>query len=604
MFKKGNLLKISYLDGSRLYNAFLAGGNAVIEDKDYLNKINVFPIPDADTGTNLASTMRSIAEEAKPYRSLKKTLHSIADAALLGARGNSGIIFAQFLYGFCHEMQNDNGDMKISTMTFGKNIRNAVSYAYKSLVTPVEGTMLTVIKDWAEAIYEKRKRTSDFAELLSDSLQAARTSLKETPKKLAVLAKAGVVDAGAKGFVDFLEGIVQFIMSGKLRKIPKFHTEDKDQEIQQNFHSFKERIQNRYCAEALMVNDKMPLDRLRSDISPFGDSVIVAGSDTKARVHIHTDAPADLFYKIKDYGDFVQLKIDDMQKQYEVAHKRRARIALVTDSACDLPQELIDKYQIHVVPFYVHFGNSLFLDKLSITPEQLYTMLRTRKDFPKSAQPNVKTIENLFSFLASHYESIIMVTVSSGLSGMNQTSQNLAKKMTGKNIQVIDSRNLSVTQGLLVLRMAEAIEQGRTLEDIVRLTEEWIPKLKILVDVQTMKYLVRGGRVKPMKGLVAKILNIKPILSISQEGKATNFGKSFSRRGNMKKILRNLRQMYEEGEFWKYAIVHAQNRPRAELYAQEIKEMIQEEPAFIIDVSPVLGVHTGIGTLGIAFMYK
>jgi len=597
-------LKISYLDGSRLYYAFLAGGHAVIEDKDYLNKINVFPIPDADTGTNLASTMRSIAEEAKPFPSIKQTLRSIADAALHGARGNSGIIFAQFLSGFCHEIHKDESDGRISTTTFGETIREAVSHAYNSILTPVEGTMLTVIKDWAEAIYEKRKKTSDFAELLADSLQAARKSLKETPKKLAVLAKAGVVDAGAKGFVDFLEGVVQFIMSGRLRRVLKYKTVEKMQDIQHSFHSFRERLQNRYCAEALMVNDKMRLDRLRSDIAPFGDSVIVAGSETKARIHVHTDTPADLFYKIKDYGDFVQLKIDDMQKQYEAAHKRKNRIALVTDSACDLPQEIIDEFQIHVVPFHVHFGNSLFLDKLSITPEQLYTMLRTRKDFPRSAQPNVKTIENLFSFLASHYENILMVSISSGLSGVYQSALSIAERLDKENIQVIDSKNLSVTQGLLVYRVAEAIEQGRSIQDIIRLTKEWIPKLKVLVDVQTLEYFVRGGRVKPAKGLVAKILNIKPIISLDQEGKATNVGKSFSRRGSMKKILRIIHQLSEQGELWKYAIVHAQNRSRAELYAQKIKDMIQMEPAYIIDVSPVLGVHTGIGSLGIAFMYK
>jgi hypothetical protein len=152
--------------------------------------------------------------------------------------------------------------------------------------------------------------------------------------------------------------------------------------------------------------------------------------------------------------------------------------------------------------------------------------------------------------------------------------------------------------------VAEAIEQGRTVEDIVRLTKEWIPKLKVLVDVQTLKYFVRGGRVKPAKGLVAKILNIKPIISLDEEGKATNVGKAFSRRSSMKKILKIVRRMSEQGEFWKYAIVHAQCKSRAELYAQEIKDMIQMEPAYIIDVSPVLGVHTGIGSLGIAFMYK
>ena len=194
-------MQIKYLDGDRLYYAFLIGGNAVIKDKNYLNKINFFPVPDSDTGTNMASTMESIV-----------------DAALSGARGNSGLIFAQFLYGIGERIKNVK---RISPSLFGESVKEAVKYAYKAIVSPVEGTMLTVMKDWAEAVYQRRKEKKDFAELLSHSLQVAEKSLKETPKKLAVLARAGVVDAGAKGFVDFLEGITNFIKRGRLRKIPK-----------------------------------------------------------------------------------------------------------------------------------------------------------------------------------------------------------------------------------------------------------------------------------------------------------------------------------------------------------------------------------------------
>jgi len=209
-------MKIKYLSGNRLYYAFLAGGDAVIRDQAYLNKINVFPVPDADTGTNLASTIRFIAARAKASRSPKSTLDSIADAAISGARGNSGIIFAQFLYGIAQEIRND---LRISTKAFGESVRRAVRYARSAIVHPVDGTMITLIHDWAEAVYRERQKTSDFAELLSHSLQIAQESLKETPKKLAVLRKAGVVDAGAKGFVDFLEGVVHFIKRGNIKHL-------------------------------------------------------------------------------------------------------------------------------------------------------------------------------------------------------------------------------------------------------------------------------------------------------------------------------------------------------------------------------------------------
>ena len=176
-------MKIRYLNSNRLYNAFLAGGNAVIQDQSYLNKINVFPVPDSDTGTNLASTMHSIAECAVAAPTIKATLASIADAALSGARGNSGLIFSQFIHGFSQEIKNE---MRLSTRGFGESVKRAVRYAYQAMLSPVEGTMLTVIRDWADAVYEKRMATSDFSDLLSYSLQVARYSLKETPKKLSL----------------------------------------------------------------------------------------------------------------------------------------------------------------------------------------------------------------------------------------------------------------------------------------------------------------------------------------------------------------------------------------------------------------------------------
>lgn len=592
-------MKISYLDGPRLYYAFIVGGNEVIKDQKYLNKINVFPVPDSDTGTNLASTMRSIAEGAVPNPSVHKTLHSIAEMAISGARGNSGLIFAQFLYGISEEIKSMK---RISTSSFGTIVKKAVQYAYKSVVSPVEGTMLTVMKDWAESVYKQRMKKRDFVDLLSYSLQVTKKSLIETRYKLPVLAKAGVVDAGAKGFVDFLEGITNFIKSGRLKKIPKPTVLWEDT----GFHVYKDKdaINHRYCTEALFVGKGMDLDKLRKEIIPFGSSAIVAGSEEKVRIHIHTDHPADLFYRLKDYGTIAQQKADDMQKQYEASYERKSKTALVTDSACDLPQEIIDEYQIHVIPFNLSFGDSVFLDKVTITPEQFYTLLKIHRDHPKTSQPSLKTVQNLFFFLASHYESIIVVNISDKLSGAYKLSQEASSTVQNKKISVINSRHLSVSLGLVALRVAEEIGKGKPHEEIVKLAEEWISKTKILVDIQTLKYMVRGGRVSPMKGFLVKILNLKPIVSLDSEGKGVASGKSFSRRGNMKKIMRKIRDMADKEKLWNYAIVHAQNLERAEMYAEKIKESIHRNPAYIVDISPVIGVHNGIGAVGIALMFE
>ena len=592
-------MQISYLDGDRLYNAFLIGGNAVIKDKDYLNKINVFPVPDSDTGTNMASTMRSITEGAVHSRSVATTMESIVDAALSGARGNSGLIFAQFLYGIGERIKNVK---RISPILFGESVKEAVKYAYKAIVSPVEGTMLTVMKDWAEAVYQRRKEKKDFAELLSHSLQVAEKSLTETPKKLAVLARAGVVDAGAKGFVDFLEGITNFIKKGKLRSISKPEILPPDMQV--HVHSKKDVIEHRFCTEALITGKNMDLEKIREEVRPYGNSAIVAGSPEKMRIHIHTNNPADLFFRVKNYGSINQIKADDMLKQYEASHNRKSKIALVTDSSCDLPPEVIDDHQIHVIPFNLSFGDSIYLDKISITPQQFYTLLKTSKEHPQSSLPPLKTAQSIFSFLASHYESIIAIMISEKLSGTFRMTQDAASVVKDKRIDIINSRHLSVSQGLIVLRVAEAIREGKSHDEIVRLVEDWISKTDVFVDIKTLKYMVRGGRVSPLKGMVARLLNIKPLIHIDKEGKAAALGKSFTRRGNVKKIIKRITDMAAEGDIWNYGIVHAQNPERAEMYARLLETAIQKKPAYIVDVSPVIGVHNGIGVVGIGIMYE
>lgn len=592
-------MKIKYLDGRRLYNAFLVGGNAVISDKNYLNKINVFPVPDSDTGSNLASTIRAISEKAKMSHSADVTLRSIADAAIYGARGNSGLIFAQFLQGISDQLKNAK---KISTNMFGESVKKATHYAYTSIVSPVEGTMLTVMRDWAEAVYQQRDKKLDFAELMSYSLQVAKKSLAETPKKLAVLAKAGVVDAGARGFVDFLEGITNFIKKGRLKDLSK--PEILWEEPEPHLLTDRESLEYRYCTEALIVGEKIDVDGIKEKIRPYGNSAIVAGTTGKARIHIHTDDPAELFARLKDYGSIVQIKADDMRKQYEASHARKTDIALVTDSSCDLPQDVIDDLQIHVVPFHLSFGDTLFLDKVTILPDQFYSLLETHEEHPKSAQPPLGSIQSLFSFLATHYESILAVHISDGLSGAFKLSREAAKVVKDKKIDVLNSKHLSASLGLIVLRVAEAIKDGKKHEEVVNAAEEWIGKTNVLVDIQTLKYMVRGGRVSPLKGFVAKILNLKPIVSLDSEGKATASGKSFSRKSNMKKIVGKIKQMNEERRIWNYAIVHAKNPERAELYAYTLKQKIGRDPLYIMDISPVIGVHNGIGAVGIALMFE
>ncbi|MCX6562178.1 MAG: DegV family EDD domain-containing protein [Candidatus Aminicenantes bacterium] len=592
-------MKIRYLNGSRLYFAILAGGNAVIEDQSYLNKINVFPVPDADTGTNLASTMRAIADGAEPHHSIKATLKSVANAALSGARGNSGLIFAQFIHGMSKEISHES---RLTTHAFAESVKRAVHYAHKAIVHPVEGTMITVIREWAEAVYQRRSQTSDFVELMTESLHTARNSLKETTQKLQVLARAGVVDAGAKGFVDFLEGILNYIKKGKLARPQKAEVLWAQEEI--TVPAKDKSLEYRYCSEALLTGSDLDPDAIRSVVRRFGESAVVAGSEEKVRIHVHTNRPAELFFELKDHGLMSQIKVDDMRRQYEAAHERKSRIAIVTDSACDLPPEVLDERQIHVIPLTLSFGDQQFLDKLTIRPDQFYGLLETSPVHPKTAVPPVMTAQNLLSFLASHYDSIIVITLSDKLSGVYNMCLKAAAHIQGKTVSVIDSRAISAVTGLLVAKASDMAEAGATHDEIVRAIETAVPRTQLLVDVATMKYFVRSGRVSPVKGLIGRLLKVKPIITLDETGKAAEGGKSFSRKANMAKILAQVRKKAAEGELEGYAVVHARNPERAALYEKRLTELLGREPAFIMDVAPVIGVHAGVGTVGVALLYK
>jgi len=593
-------LKIRYLNGNRLFYAFVAGGNAVIQDQAYLNKINVFPVPDADTGTNLASTFRAIVEGAKAHRSIKETLRSIANAALAGAQGNSGIIFAQFLHGMSAEVE---ADLFLTTHSFAESVRKAARHAYQALLSPVEGTMLTVIRDWAEAVWERRHKTRDFEVLFSESLQAAKKSLEETPRKLPVLAKAGVVDAGAKGFVDFLEGILQFIKKGTIRtRLTALEDGEAWSFDEVKTPARDKALHNRYCSEALLIGQSLDVDGVRAVVQRYGDSAAVAGSPERVRVHVHTNDPAGLFFELKDMGTIAQIKADDMRLQHAAVYAPKSKIAIVTDSACDLPAELIDERQIHVLPLLLNFGDQQFLDKVTITPERFYELLKTSPIHPKTAQPPIRSLANLLAFVASHYESVIMISISEKLTGVYQMGVKAAEKLAGKKISVINSRTLSAGLGLIVARASEMALAGAPHDEIVRGLESWVGKSRLLVDVRTLKYMVRGGRVSRTKGLVARLLNVKPIITLDAEGKASDAGKSFNRKGNMAKILRLVAAEAAKAPLWNYAVVHALDPDRAAAYGQKLTALLGRPPAYTMSVAPVIGVHSGIGAVAVALL--
>lgn len=596
----GEDVKIDYIDGIKFYHAFSNGNQEVLKSKLHLNKINVFPVADGDTGTNLAFTLNSIVEGSSEDSSISVVSREMANAAILGSRGNSGIIFAQFMQGISEGIQNKS---ILYPKDFVAAIKAGVTKAYTSMNNPVEGTILSVMKTWSDSLHSLHDKGHDFVELISRSIKEARKELKETPNKLKVLKDAGVVDAGGQGFVNFIEGFLQFVKSGIKHKNVKIESIDINQS---NGHSFKKyhKPEFRYCTESVVKNLSIDIEELRSAISVYGDSYIAAGSNDYFKFHIHTNTPQALFYQLKNYGSIVQSKVDDMQRQIDMQFNRKSDIAIVVDSACDLPEDFIDDHQINIIPINMVFGEHQFLDKITLTPEHFYEMLGKEEVVPQTSQPSIKSFENLYESLFEHYDSIISIHLSSKLSGTFNAAKIASKKFDNKKIAVVDSKHLSTSFGLIVQRVTEEIEKGKSLKDVVDFTNQLTSKVKLLVAVPSLKYMVRSGRVSPLKGFIASLLNLNPIVSLDEKGASKLYGKSFSYEANIKKIIGILRKQNETNPVIKFAVGHSNNKIKALEVVSRIEKIVGLKAAFIYDIAPVIGLHAGAGAVSISFIIE
>ncbi len=598
----GQTEKVNIIGGKLYYMLFLAGASKILEQQNFLNKINVFPVPDADTGTNLASTLRAIIENAQPSPSFTKTADAIAIAALNGARGNSGVIFAQFLYGMSKEAGTAEN---LSIQNFAEIIKRSVKYIYEALAEPVEGTMLTVIREWADYIYSQKDKVDDLIYLFLKAYEIALKSLNETTSKLKALQLANVVDAGAKGFVLFLEGIIEGLRKRDRKRSITLQSAISGSE---SFTAIPhENFNYRFCCEGLLKAGNIDKLQLKTNMKPFGDSLVLAGSEQMVRFHLHTNTPDKLFEAISAFGTISFQKVDDMKKQNDINSERKWNIALVTDSTSDLPPEIIDNYQIHQIPLNIHFGENQYLDKLTISPTRFFELVENEKKHPTTSQPNENSFLALYSHLASHYDSVISVHLTDKFSGTLNSSMKAAERIskeTGKKITVLDSGQVSGSLGLLTYKTARAIENGMSHEHIIENFSHWKENARIFVSVKNLKYMIRGGRVSPLKGNIARMLNAKPIVSMDRNGGSALFDRAFTQRSNMKKVMKHVRNILKEKELWDYIILHAEGEETAKWFEEQMMLLTGKKPLTFMNISTVIGLSAGKGTAAIALMTK
>ncbi|HET9029552.1 MAG TPA: DAK2 domain-containing protein [Candidatus Aquilonibacter sp.] len=301
------------LDG-RAYAKFVAAGTYFLRKyRQVLNDLNVFPVPDGDTGTNMYLTVRSAMLQASKTRSnrLADVAAAAAEGSLMGARGNSGVIISQMLRGFAHHVRHRS---EIDTFMLATGMREAVAAAKQALLKPVEGTIISVAEAAADAAYHLALHERDFYRFGSGVLRAANEALDRTPDQLPALKEAGVVDSGGAGFVYFLEGILRFLPEVKVRA-----TAFPRRPVRQNVFTASQVVgENKFCTEFILEDAHISALDLREALAPRGESLLVIGGPPTIKVHIHTDNPSRVQEIAGRHGTLTRVKVDDMENQHNV----------------------------------------------------------------------------------------------------------------------------------------------------------------------------------------------------------------------------------------------------------------------------------------------
>ena len=590
-----------HMDGDTLAAALVSGIHRVLGQQELLNRINVFPVADADTGTNLSLSLGSaLGPLGQPgEKHLGTLLASVADALLDGARGNSGAIVAQFFQG----MSDSAGEItRFTTYTFGKAVSLGNEYAHDALSEPREGTILSVIAAFARSITHQTSNVpeGEFPVIIASALKSVEEALANTPNQLDVLRKAGVVDAGAMGFTELVAGIASYLRSGTIEPMPDTSIAH---ELEQApvFLEADNESQFRFCTECIVTGADINRRKLRESLAALGDSLVLAGTKRKAKIHIHVDEPEQVFEAARAYGEVSAEKADDMHRQQHATHGEQHRFAVIVDSAADITDEDMERLDIHMVPCRIQFGEHGYLDKVGITIDEFYKELASNPHHPTTSQPSPGDFRRQFQFLASHFDDVISINVMSGASGTFDAACLAASRTNAPgNIHVIDSRNGSMGQGQLAVLAAECAEAGLDARSTVAAVSAQVPLTTSYVILKDLHYAARGGRLPAWVKTMADLLRLTPIIYTTQEGTLKLSGFLFGRGNWIEKFARHVAKRAPAGPI-EIGIGHAicENDAKAlERYLHNLRPDIKKTR--ISGVSPAIGVHGGPGSLLVA----
>ncbi|MGN0027915.1 MAG: DAK2 domain-containing protein [Clostridium sp.] len=304
-------MKYQTINGHDFYNMVVNASNILLEESEYVNSLNVFPVPDGDTGTNMSATFKAAVKEIEGLNteSIGEASKKLAKGALMGARGNSGVILSQILRGISKGLE---GKTSVDSVELAIALQEGSKAAYKAVMRPTEGTILSVIRAAAEAAIDTDVK--DIVELMDVVVNEAKIMLDKTPELLPALKKAKVVDSGGMGLYIILKGMLEALRDDIKAEIKDIKPSEAKMQGAQGTEDID--IKFGYCTEFIILADASKADKFRDDIIPMGDSQVVVGYEDVIKVHIHTNDPGAVLAKAVQLGELSKIKIDNMREEH------------------------------------------------------------------------------------------------------------------------------------------------------------------------------------------------------------------------------------------------------------------------------------------------
>ena len=482
-------MKYNSINGRDFYNMVVNASNRLSEESDFVNSLNVFPVPDGDTGTNMSMTFKAAVKEIENLNSnsIAEVSKKLAKGALMGARGNSGVILSQILRGISKGLENFE---EVDSAQLAVALNEGSNAAYKAVMRPTEGTILSVIRATAEAAIQSEEK--EISDLMEEVTKAAKVMLDKTPELLPALKKAKVVDSGGMGLYIILQGMTDALKQG-------IQAEVKDIAIAEggvNGAKSTEDIDIKfgYCTEFIILGDASRAKEFQDDIEHMGDSMIVVGYDDVIKVHIHTNDPGAVLSKAVKIGELSKIKIDNMREEHREILANEIKNDIKNGKAeeeVNVEQEEAKKYAFITVAMgdgITHIFKDLGVDYV----------IEGGQTMNPSTQDMIECIDKINAehiFILPNNKNIIMAA-------------NQAAEITEKDVRVIPTK--SIPQGITCVTMFNA-------EAEVDENEEELNELLDSVKTGSVTYAVRDTE---MDGIEIKEGNMLGLV----EGKIKEVG--------------------------------------------------------------------------------